>query len=292
MFAKTSLNTHFIDFDNNDDIIAIKLQTSLGPIIIATSYTPPRYLSLPTIELNHIFNLNLPTIIISDFNAKHPIFDNAKYSNNKGKQLFTLMSARKLHFLGPTFDTYRQGTARGKPDLIICNDQFKLFHHMSIEGDPIGSDHIPIIFKVQIKPLVILCNNKVNLKKMNIDKYKSVLTDNKYNSLDGKHFTEIDNTLARIEKDIHDATTKSCPTSNTKLIKQYCPTNDIVAKIKLLQQYYTSSYINNIPRTYVINNLKNTIIWEIKQSNSKEWKQLVQLATECYGDLSKFWRKI
>ena len=258
VFVKSHLQFHFIEFETDGDLIAIKLFTVFGPIIIATSYTPPRIPSLPLIELNKILNFNLPTLIISDFNAVHQCFDNGKVSNSRGKQLFSLISAKHLLFLGPTFSTYKQGTRRGKPDLILCNTQFQLFHHMIQEGEPIGSDHIPIILKIQTKPFLVLSENKINIRKMNIDAYKQEFQNITYESLDGKPFTSIDSTLDKIENDIRKATVKSCPLTKTKIIKTYTPNKEITAKLKLLQHYYNFYYSVGFPTIHEINQLKKT----------------------------------
>ena len=292
IFVKSTLNSHFIDFDNCNDMLAVKLYTQLGPIVIATSYTAPRNNLIPSVQINRLLNYNLPTVIISDFNASHSLFDNAKYPNSRGRQLHSLMSTRNLSLLGPNFHTYRQGRNKGKPDLIICNALFHMFQHRVIEGDPIGSDHIPIILKIQTKPFKILCDNKRNLRKLNIDTYKAQLLNKEYESLDGKQYTEIDNLLQKVESDIHEATNQSCPVINTVLLKQFQPTQELTDKIKLLQSYYRSYYQFYVPTIQVINTLKFDIITDIKILSNREWKQVVQIAVDCYGDPSKFWRKI
>ena len=98
VFIKKQHKHTVIEFANNNNILAVKLFTNLGPIYIVTSYTPPRHTSLPTLELNNILNKNTPTIILSDFNATHPFFDNTKnnVSNNIGKQLYSLCNSRNL----------------------------------------------------------------------------------------------------------------------------------------------------------------------------------------------------
>ena len=73
IFIKNHLISHFIEYET-DQVLAVKIRTSLGNIIIATIYTPPRYDSLPTTILNKILNINLPTLFIGDFNSTHPFF--------------------------------------------------------------------------------------------------------------------------------------------------------------------------------------------------------------------------
>ena len=73
IFVRQTFNHTFVEF-KNPNILAVKLFTNTGPIFIVTSYTPPRHNTIPTIEINHILNKNIPTVILSDFNAKHPHF--------------------------------------------------------------------------------------------------------------------------------------------------------------------------------------------------------------------------
>ena len=99
--------------------LAIKLFTSLGPIIISTCYTPPRFDSVPTITLNKLLDYNLPTLIAGDFNARHVDFHNtgaarAIHYNNRGIQLAALSHNRSLHFMGPYFHTYESANKIGR----------------------------------------------------------------------------------------------------------------------------------------------------------------------------------
>ena len=166
---RTYTHTH-IDFNNNNNILAVKLFTNTGPIYIVTCYSPPRHNTIPTIELNHILNKNIPTLIIGDFNAKHPHFDNCttlKQTNRFGTQLHSLCNSRDLDYLGPNFNTFRNNNLVGKPDLVIANKQFRIFQHVIGMGKGVGSDHIPIIVTISLLPIKVLCPPRV------IDKLKN-----------------------------------------------------------------------------------------------------------------------
>ena len=63
-------NIHHKLYDDFDtDVIAVEIQTNLGPIIIATTYLPPRRSYLPFTDMYRLLNNNVPTYIIGDFNA-------------------------------------------------------------------------------------------------------------------------------------------------------------------------------------------------------------------------------
>ena len=54
------------DFDT--DFIAIEVNTVWGPVIIATTYLPPRRPYLPYTDMYKLLNNNIPVFILEDFN--------------------------------------------------------------------------------------------------------------------------------------------------------------------------------------------------------------------------------
>ena len=135
---------------NNKKISVIKLYSSFGPIVIATAYSPPREEIIPTYLFHKLLNFQLPVLVMADLNAHHRIFDNIsdRIGDFKGKQIAKLVEDQKFNYVGPHFKTYFSGGRSGKPDFILCNDLFNIFHNQVIRGHNIGSDHLPIIFKM------------------------------------------------------------------------------------------------------------------------------------------------
>ena len=207
-----------IRFENielkNPNILAIKIQTNMGPIIISTAYIAPRNLVIPTIEITKILSYKLPTLFIADFNAHHPLFNNTtagrKYGDNKGKTLAALAHRRNLICLGPTFDTFKTNRAKGKPDIILCNNLFNIFHHQVTRGNHVGSDHFPIIFKIAIKPFRVLCEPKLNIRSLNIDGFRKELEPFRTDTLHNKPINEIDKLTEKIINNITEATVNNC----------------------------------------------------------------------------------
>ena len=62
----------------DQNTLAIRILTTIGPIIICTSYIPPRLPTLPILQYNKILSYNLPTVFISDINAHHPFLHNTR----------------------------------------------------------------------------------------------------------------------------------------------------------------------------------------------------------------------
>ena len=176
-----------------EDCLAIKLLTSMGPLLISTTYCPPKNYSIPIVSLNHLFSHQIPIIFIGDTNSHHPLFGNTRgnQSDSKGKQIFHLINNFNLSVLGPDFFTFMTQNTKGKPDLILCNRFFTLFNHIVTPGNDVGSDHIPIIMKIQIQPFKLVTPVSNNLKSINIKNFKQELSLAPVNSLDGKNKNEI-----------------------------------------------------------------------------------------------------
>ena len=73
---------HQLIDDFRDDMLAIKLETSKGPIILTTLYSPPRRNYLPMGDLRRVMGRNCPVYFLRDLNAHHRAFD---YGNNDNK---------------------------------------------------------------------------------------------------------------------------------------------------------------------------------------------------------------
>ena len=279
--------------DNNS--LAIKIMTSIGPLVILTAYIPPRTNYIPIVEYNKIINLNIPLIMIGDFNAHHKLFNNItknKTEDNKGKLLYNLITNRNLNYLGPDFNTFITKNRKGKPDIIISNYQFNLYHHLILQGKDIGSDHIPIIFKIQSLPHKTIIESKYNYKKINKEKYKETLKPITFNPLTNKPIIEMDNLLDKIFTNIHNATKESCPKNNIKFTQSYKPTKEILTKLQQLRNATYSYNTTGSPQIFVINHLKNLLINLIKENKQEIWENIVEQATNTYGNPDQFWKNI
>ena len=70
--VRSNLQYKIID-DFNDDILGIQTKTVKGPVEFYTIYSPPRRNYLPLGEIRRILQKTIPTYIIGDMNAQHPI---------------------------------------------------------------------------------------------------------------------------------------------------------------------------------------------------------------------------
>ena len=104
---KKDINIEHVYFENKD-ILAIKINSNFGPILIATTYSPPRKFTLPIVSLNRLFSFNIPVLLIADLNAKHPILNTLPPHSNrtptynpKGYQIKNIIERQNLLTLGP-----------------------------------------------------------------------------------------------------------------------------------------------------------------------------------------------
>ena len=279
--------------DNNT--LAIKIKTKLGPLAIITSYIPPRIDYIPIIEINKILNHNIPTLIAGDYNAHHSTFNNTTRSvktDNRGRQLHNLIKHRNLTYLGPHFNTLKSQNKLGKPDIVISNYHFNIFQTCITEGKHIGSDHVPVIIKIQTQPFRTIKPVTYNTNKMNIDKYKNILKTTQFTNLHNKNIKDIDDTTEKIFTAITKATQETCPKNNIKTISTYKPTQHITEKLEQLQNAYYNYYCYGTPQIYTINYLKNQLIKLIQEHKTENWTNIVNIAYDNYGNPTKFWRQI
>lgn len=281
---------------SNDTILAIKIQTTLGPLIIATIYSPPRFNHINTITLNKLLDQNTPFIIIGDFNAKHNIFHNFKSNKEanakiKGEQLFQLIKNRNMHILGPDFDTFETNRGKGKPDLIISNHSFNIFHSQISRGPFVGSDHRPIIMKISTSPIKI-ARIQLNTQSLSIQNFKANLQEDEFEPLQNKNVEFLNTQLSTLIENIKVATENNCQKITIKEHKSYTLTKQVKQKIKQIQTAYNSYLINGYPKYNII----RLYIWELNililDKNSESWKKIVEVASDCYGNPHKFWNKI
>ena len=284
----------YIEIPTTDlNTIAIKLYTVIGPIIIATSYIPPRIPHLPIIAYNKILNYNLPTVICGDLNAQHPFLHNTQGQGNaRGKQLHNLALNKRLTYKGPDFQTYITRYKTGKPDVIVTNYHFNILHMHIQKGNHVGSDHIPVILKISTTPLKELRQPHLDLKTLDITKYKDELADCRLDSLNHQSIDQIDVNIDKIFNTVSEVVSRNCSSKHIKYTQSYKPTVRIKNKLKQLQSATLNYYTYGYPTLNKLHDMKEQLITIIKEDNGSNWSKVVDIATESYGDPKKFWRKI
>ena len=164
----------------DDNTLAVRVMTGIGPMIICTAYIPPRLPALPIVALNRVLNYNIPTIIAGDFNVHHPFLFNARdmgAGDPRGRQLYNLATVRQCTCLGPHFDTYISGNGRGTPDVVLANRYINILHTDISPMCNVGSDHIPILITLSTSPIRFLTHHtRENLNTLDIPAFKTTLS--------------------------------------------------------------------------------------------------------------------
>ena len=273
--------------------LAIRLHTNLGPIIICTSYIPPSIKTIPSVAFNKLLNFNLPTLFIADLNAHHPHFFNTSgIGDSRGKQLFALTKSRNLSHLGPPFPTYITHQHQTNPDIILCNSKFKIYHYQALPGKPIGSDHIPIIFKIQIKPFITVNKPNHNYNKVQINQYKSELENDQFENLEGLPIDQLNNRVKIIFDNIIKAANNNSPTYTHSVAKTYHPTPQIRLKLRQLQSAYACYYNFGYPNTTKLAEIRNQLNILVSQHKSHNWDKIIKIAEEKHSKPAIFWKII
>ncbi|ROT69820.1 AP-like endonuclease/reverse transcriptase [Penaeus vannamei] len=108
------------------ELMAIEIDTPHGPIIIATTYIPPRRPYIDQPDIYQLLRHRKPTYIMGDFNAHHRLFGYTD-TNAVGRGLASLISDGRLTHLGPHAPTFiRDNNSSTQP-----NTQANLNHHHS-----------------------------------------------------------------------------------------------------------------------------------------------------------------
>ncbi len=240
---------HKLYYDFDTDVLAIKVDTTLGPQIIATTYLPPRRPYLPFTDFYRLLNNNTPTYILGDLNSRHRHFGNSN-ENTVGKHLVQLINQGIMLHIGPHFPTYICHSAAPNPDKILANKQ----HYLNITtepGDITSSDHIPIFFTMATQPFLVPQPKTYILNKANWDDFQTVL-DNKIQvkKIDNYNNHDIENEVKSWMNTIKEAMDKYIPKREHKFLYQLKRTPEI----KTLELAYKTLKQNADRNGWTINN--------------------------------------
>ena len=198
-------------YDNYDtDILTVTIQTNLGPIDISTTYIPPRQGYLYAPDLLKILNSPRQSIIIGDFNARHPDF-NYRDNNTTGNHLHDLIQLTDARHIGPHFPTFLRHNSATSPDLIITNRHMTANTHAQ-PGPLTGSDHLPILLTLSTDPILIPIKPRPSYVQANWDGYTNDLSTHPIIDLQDGTLQDIDNAIDQVTTQIKDATERHIPT--------------------------------------------------------------------------------
>ncbi len=287
---------HKLKDDFITDFLAVELQTTLGPIMVATTYLPPRRPYLPYPDMYSLLNNSIPTYIIGDFNGSHRYFGNSS-NNTVGKSLSTLMDQGNLLHLGPHFSTFISHRSATSPDKIFSNKQHYL-NYYSEPGNITTSDHIPIIFHLSTKPYYIKQEEKYEQGRADWQLFKTIL-DNKFppdNQTVQNNITiiQLEQEMNTWMNNIKEAMDRAIPKSSYKISYQMKPN----AEIKRLEYQYNLLQKRALTQGWTLQNysayikIRTELRESCKKACNKEWEGKIKEIISNHKNTKTFWSKI
>ena len=209
----------------DSDLVAVRVYTSHGPIVVATAYIPPRR-NLDFGDFHRLFGLPDPIYLLGDLNAIHYTFGYA-HCNNLGLQVNSFFERKELQHLGPHFKTRYTGKTATSPDIVLASKNAHL-NTLCLEGPPTSSDHIPIIFKVSVNPLAIRIPRRRQYRKADWDKFREKLGEALPIEADSLSPTELDQATQTWIKNVQEAIDDAVPTIPVRTVPGVQPTPEIL----------------------------------------------------------------
>lgn len=276
--------------DFESDLLSIEIETSLGPIIIATAYIPPRvgYLHYP--DYFRLFNNRKPVYFIGDLNARDYVLGNGN-SNKTGKLLGNLIRNGHTKHIGPNFPTFINNRSCTSPDIILTNNH--TYHNSFAEPGPLTScDHIPIVFTISSKPILIPIRERNSYVQANWEGYGRELEQT---ASIGRLETvgDIEDEVGRWTREIQIASDRHIPKVSYRPIPYPKPT----PQIKQLEVEYSRLRDNiyrlgpTIGRTRRIREIREEIKLEYRKISHDSWNKTVS-GIDKQGKGEEFWKSI
>lgn len=277
--------------DFTDEFLAIQIDTTIGEIIIATSYLPPRRPYLPAQDFLRLINSNKPTYIIGDFNARHRVLGHNN-NNTVGNVLHTLINSGKILHLGPNFKTFLGHKSMTTPDRVFCNSLASLNYHLK-QGPLTPSDHIPLIMILSTSPIQIPISKKFHMNKANWDGFKKDVDRLIVPDLNNKYIEEIDNALEHFHRIITTAMENNIPKTNFKILPHLTTTHHI----RLIQTEFNQlyQYMERFgPNRYALQRIKQLqqqMYIKYQLIKNEQWNETINHINET-TDSKTFWKRI
>lgn len=282
-------------YDNfNDDILAIEVDSTKGPIIIATLYSPPRRQYLPIGEIKRLMQKNIPVYLLGDLNANHELFGYNR-SNMKGDIIKDLIDRGHTIHKGPFFNTLvRQ---KGRPDIVLVN-RYDFLDTEIIQGDVTTSDHLPIEMLISTKPIRYEKKKIKDYGNTNWDMYKQKIEEkiegqDRDIPLQGRRITKeiIDEAMGRWMADIIDVTNEVIP-EKEKMYYTHPIDSDFIKILEMTYDTLRNKVFWTEDDRQMIRNIQEQIKEEATRMTNVKWTKTIEQVQDYYGDPRKFWNKI
>ena len=288
-----------ISYKFTGDTIAIKIETTLGPIIVAVNYSPPGRRYLPMADFNWLSRHQTPVYLLGDLNARHTSF--CTYTTFYGHALYNnWLRNGRLRRIGPPTGTFlgRRGGLT-KPDIILTNS--RTYHYTHSSTLPFNvSDHAPMCLEISARAIKIPFPEFELTAKADWPRFKEILKE-KFPPINFnlKEFEYVERYIEYLIKSVNEAQDIAIPKSTFKYSTRYSTSAKFKRLEKVLAEIYKLIELNannQVILNYLSRN-KSKIIQQIKQEaqiiHSKNWEKYVtKLDNERKLDPRKFWSGI
>ena len=278
-----------------EDVLAIKVSTRRGDIIIGTTYLPPRRPMLPEADILKLLQKTIPVYILADFNGAHRALGHT-YVNETGRRIQDLIDRNIARFLGPDFTTFISARSTGKPDILLANRQAHLNYALK-RGNLTSSDHWPVILALSTKPIIVEQQPRYNFKRANWENFKADLelqaaTIINDNVVKDKNY--IDEKFRKWFNVIHTARDNNIPMTTFQILPHPLESD----RLKLIQwqcdRLIERSRINGwTPEIrQLIKNLQDEIVEECTKLYNETWTTLLHEIDFNIKNPGMFWSKV
>ena len=275
------------------DTIAATIQTSRGPIVVMTNYTPPRQYQIPQQDLDFLIRNQYPTIFAGDMNTRHEIFGYRNSSNSRGKQLAQHIYRDRINYIGPHFPIFYTRRSATTPDCILTNNKFFLNYHITSGG--LGpSDHITIDILISANSIRAPCIPRDDIKNTNWDQYKQLLTNSEDIDLEGGNALNLVNEWKQLYIELDNAKTEATP-QKTFDIKTNLKYTAKFRRLRKILDRYSKQLVRTGKTPHLERVIRDTQLALIQEGNicKMDWWDLQITKIEAAAKNNKqFWRQI
>ena len=288
--VKYTLKHHIID-DFETDLLAVKIETSLGPVTIASDYIPPSrtYFHMP--DYAKLLNTPHPVYILGDLNARHQVLGHTS-TNIVGDFLKMCFDQEKLKHLGPHFPTYVNSRFATSPDIVLSN--YNTYHNIHLTPGPVtASDHIPIIAKISLSPIQIPIRPRPQLSKADWPKIKEELENIAIPTKENPTKNDIDSYVKQWNEAMKRAMEKHTPTLNYRLIPGHAQNHEIRTLHTQLNATYNHicTHGPSPELHHQLTILKHQLKTKYQESAKETWDEIVR-KMDLETDPGKFFKSI
>ena len=276
---KNTIKHEKIEIPFGSDMVAVRVLTTNGPIIIATAYIPPRR-TVHFPDFHKLFNRREPVYFLGDCNAQHQHFGYSR-SDLRGQQIFQLIERKNIQYLGPPFSTRMDHRSVTSPDIVLASRTAHL-NTMFTQGKPTPSDHIPIILKISVNPLQIKIKPRRQFAKADWEQFTAQLENIPIITEEPLTPHELDQATETWTKQVKQAMEDNVPLIKYRTVPGVKPTEEILETRRILAflQNITTQICPTPELNRDINNYRKILAGQYEQLQHQTWGEIIEKIQE------------